>query len=133
MSDPFDFIGGILLGTFLGSLATLIYHVRQLRQETRQNYVRLSLAQAEVATLELMIEIHRRNPITDLTQPLPNPAAPESETTDAAPLIPAWIGNPESPIATGKPSEQVVSQSGKTYPLAPGPHSVPNSDAFRPR
>jgi hypothetical protein len=114
MSDTFDFIGGILLGTFLGSLATLVYHVRQLRQETRQNYVRLSLAQAEVATLELMIEIHRRNPIADLPQPLPNPAAPESEAGDALPLIPAWIGSPESPIATETTSQQAVSRTGES-------------------
>ena len=52
MYDPLDFIGGIFLGTFLGTLATLIYHVRQIRQESRQNYVRLSLAQAEVVTLK---------------------------------------------------------------------------------
>jgi hypothetical protein len=67
MSDPFDFIGGILLGTFLGSLAMLIYHIRQIRDESRQNYIRLSLAQAELATLERTLEIHRRGstPISD--------------------------------------------------------------------
>ena len=42
MFDPFDFIGGILFGTFLGSLATLIYYVRQIRQEARQNFREVS-------------------------------------------------------------------------------------------
>ena len=88
MSGPFDFIGGILLGTFLGSFGALVYHVRQIRQEARQNYVRLSLAQAEVLTLERTLEIHRSGSTPDFRQPIHNPAVEENEPSDEIPLMP---------------------------------------------
>ena len=112
MFATFDLCVGVLLGTFLGSLATLVYHVRQIRQETRQNYVRLSLAQAEVATLERTLEIHRRNSVTDFPRPIQNLAVVESEPSNALPLIPPWISNCESPIADGTTSKQPMGQSG---------------------
>jgi hypothetical protein len=86
MYDTFDFFGGIFLGTFLGSLATLAYHVRQIHQEGRQNHVRFSLAQTEVATLERTLEIHR-NPNPDFAQPFQNPTLPEGEASNTLPLI----------------------------------------------
>lgn len=113
MSDPFDFIGGILLGTFLGSLATLIYHIRQIRQEARQNYVRLSLAHAEVLTLERTLEIHRRGSTHDFRQPIQNPAMPENGPSNEVPLIPPWIGNCEDSTA-GITSERPQSRAGAT-------------------
>jgi len=114
MYDTFDFCVGVLLGTFLGSLATLVYHMRQIRQEARQNYVRLSLAQAEVATLEWILEIHRRNSIPDFTQPIEDPAVPESEARDTLPLIPSWMGNYEDPTAGAMTSEPASSRTGET-------------------
>ena len=47
MPDSFDFIGGILLGTFLGSFATLIYHVRRdsPRKPAKTTFVSPSLTQ----------------------------------------------------------------------------------------
>jgi len=100
MFDTFDFCVGVLLGTFLGSLATLAYHMRQIRREARQNYVRLSLAQAEIATLEWTLEIHRLNSTPDFIRPVQNAAAVESESADALPqLVPAWISNSKDPAA----------------------------------
>ena len=100
MSDPFDFIGAILLGTFLGSFATLVYHLRQIRQEARQNYLRLSLAHTEVVTLKRTLEF-RRNFLTDFTPPIANPAVPESEAPTAPPLIPPWIAAARIPQPAG--------------------------------
>lgn len=114
MYDTFDLCVGVLLGTFIGSLATLVYHVQQIRQEARQNYVRLSLAQAEVVTLERTLEIHRRSSIPDFTQPTQNPAVPENETPSALPLIPPWMGNCEDPTADAVSSERTVAQAGET-------------------
>ena len=114
MSDTFDFIGGILLGTFLGSLATLVHHVQQLRQEARQNYIRLSLAQAEVVSLERTLEIHRRNPIVDLPQQIQSPAEPGSDTANALPLIPLWMADGQDPAARAVTSEQAIRHAGKT-------------------
>jgi len=90
MSDPFDFIGGILLGTFLDSFAALIYYVRQIRQEARQNY-------AEVLTLERTLEIHRRNLVRDVPSPIEHLAAAEHAPSNEILLIPPWIGNGEDP------------------------------------
>ena len=104
MVDTFDFLGGAVIGTFIGSLVTLIYHVREIRQETRQHYVRLSLAQSEVVTLERKIEIHRLNPVTNFTQPPHDAPESESEAPNTLPRIPALIGNRESPIAAGTTS-----------------------------
>lgn len=99
MIDTFDFLGGILIGTFVGSLVTLIYHMREVRQETRQNYVRLSLAQSEVATLERELEIHRRNSVADFAQPQQNPSESEGQALNTLPRSPSWMRNCESPIA----------------------------------
>ena len=110
MYDTFDFFGSVLLGTFLGSLATLIYHVRQIRQEARQNYLRLSLAQAEVTTLERTLEILRGNSIADFTQPIQKPTVPESEAPNTLPLIPPWMRNSRS----GR--EDSTRRSRKAYP-----------------
>lgn len=104
MVDTFDFLGGAVIGTFIGSLVTLIYHVREIRQEARQHYVRLSLAQSEVVTLERKIEIHRLNPVNDFTQPPHDPPNPESEAPNPLPRIQPWMGNYESPIAAGTTS-----------------------------
>ena len=82
MVDTFDFLGGIILGTFIGSLATLIYHLREIRHETRQNYVRLSLAQAEVVNLERTLGLHRSNPGTDFAEPQQEAAKPEKEVAN---------------------------------------------------
>ena len=106
MSDSFDFVGGMLLGTFLGSLATLIYHIRQIRQEARQSYVRLSLAHAEVLTLERTLEIHRRCVAPDFRQPIQSPALPEGESSNEIPLIPPWVGNGEDSSAGGIASDR---------------------------
>jgi hypothetical protein len=114
MYDTFDFFGGVLLGTSLGSLATLVYHVRQIHQEARQNYVRLSLAHAEVATLERTLEIHRRGSTPDFPQPVQNPAVVESEPSNALPLIPPWIGNCEDSSACGITSERPQSRARET-------------------
>ena len=114
MYDPFDFIGGILLGTFIGSLATLIYHVRQIRQETRQNYVRLSLAQSEVVTLERTLEIHRRSTAPDFPKPIQNAAVLEREPSDDLPLIPPWIDNCEDSLGGRMTSERPQSPAGET-------------------
>jgi len=110
MSDPFDFIGAILLGTFLGSFATLVYHLQQIRQEARQNYRRLSLAHTEVVTLKRTLEIHRPNSITDFTPPIANSAVPESEAP-TAPLIPPWMGDCEDSSAGGITSERPESRA----------------------
>lgn len=114
MSDTFDFFGGVLLGTFLGSLATLVYHVRQIHQEARQNYVRLSLAQAEVSTLEWTLEMYRRNSIADLTQPMQNPTVPESEVPNTFPLILPPMDNRGGPTAGAMTSEPPSSRTGET-------------------
>jgi hypothetical protein len=115
MSGAFDFIGGILLGTFLGSLATLVYHIRQIRQEARQNYILLSLAHAEVLTLERTLEIHRRGSTADLQQPIQTPAEPENEpSNDEFPLIPSWVGNCEDSSAAGITSARPQSRAGET-------------------
>jgi hypothetical protein len=107
MADTFDFLGGIILGTFIGSLATLIYHLREIRHETRQNYVRLSLAQSEVVTLERTLEIHRRNSVTDFAQQ--HPSESESEAPSTPPRIPIWMGNLDASI---------VSQTSSNLPFA---------------
>ena len=118
MSDPFDFIGGILLGTFLGSLATLVYHIRQIRQEARQNYIRLSLAHAEVLTLERTLEIHRRGSTPDFQQPIQHPAVLENgPSNDEFPLMPPWIGNLGDSSATGITSERPQSRAGESSPI----------------
>ena len=114
MYDPFDFIGGILLGTFIGSLATLIYHVRQIRQETRRNYVRLSLAQSEVATLERTLEIQRLGATPDSRQPIQNTALLKDKPSSELPLIPPWIGNCEDSSAGGIASERPRGRAGET-------------------
>jgi len=114
MYDTFDFFRGILLGAFLGSLATLIYHVRQIHQEARQNYVRLSLAQAEVSTLERTLEMYRRNSIADLTQPMQNPTVPESEVPNTFPLILPPMDNCEDSTAAAMTSEPASSRTGET-------------------
>ena len=115
MSDAFDFIGGILLGTFLGSLATLVYHIRQIRQEARQNYIRLSLAHAEVLTLERTLEIHRRGSTPDFQQPIQHPAMLENETSnDEFPLIPPWIGKFRASSATEITSERPHRRAAET-------------------
>jgi hypothetical protein len=101
MVDTFDFLGGALIGTFIGSLVTLIYHVREIRHEARQHYFRISMAQAEVVTLERTLEIHRCNPVTEFTQPPQDSAEPERRAANSPPLIPAWSGNLESPIGMG--------------------------------
>ena len=85
MSDPFDFIGGILLGTLLGSLATLLYHVRQIHHETRQNYIRLSLAHAEVVTLERTLEFQRSGSSTQAVQATPTSQPMGSTSFDNGP------------------------------------------------
>ncbi len=59
MHDSFNFVG-VFVGILVGSLATLVYHIRQIRLEARKNYIRLFLAQAEVVTLE-RISPNRRN------------------------------------------------------------------------
>ena len=107
MYDSFDFIGGILLGAFIGSLVTLVYHVRQIRNEARQNYVRLSLAHSEVATLNRALEIHRRNPVQ-------NGAVREGDSSGALPLVPSWMSRCESPIADGTTPLESVSQARET-------------------
>jgi hypothetical protein len=113
MVDTFDFCAGILLGTFLGSLATLVYHIRQIRQEVRQNYIWLSLAQAEVETLERTLEIHRRSSTLDPMQLAPQErAAPQSKFLNALPLTPAWIGNSEA--ASGTASRRTASKVGES-------------------
>jgi hypothetical protein len=114
MYDTFDFIGGILVGTFLGSLTMLIYHMRQIRQEARQNYVWLSLAHAEVLSLERILEIHRRNSIPDFRQPIQNPPVLENEPSNELPLIPPWIGNCEASSIGGILSERPQSRAGET-------------------
>jgi len=103
--DSFDFIGGILLGTFIGSLAMLIYHMRQIRHETRQNYIRLSLAHAEILTLERTLEIHRSGSIPDFRQPIQNRAMLEDRPSNEISLISPWIGNCEDSSAGGITSE----------------------------
>ena len=113
MYDTLDFFGGILLGTFLGSLATLVYHVRQIHQEARQNYVRLSLAQAEVSTLERTLEMYRGNSIANLTQPMQNPTVPESEVPNTFPLILPRMANCEDRTAGAMTSEP-ASRTGET-------------------
>lgn len=85
MIDTFDFLGGILIGTFVGSLVTLIYHMREVRQEARQNYIRLSLAQSEVITLERKLEIHRRNSVADFVQLPQDPSESENEVDNTLP------------------------------------------------
>ena len=114
MSDPFDFIGGLLLGTFLGSLATLVYHIRQIRQDARQTYIRLSLFHAEVLTLERTLEIHRRGSASDFRPPIQNPAVPENEPFNEIPLIPPWIGNCEDSSAGRITSERPSGRTGET-------------------
>ena len=114
MSDPFDFIGRILLGTFLGSLATMVYHILQIRQEARQNYLRLSLAHAEVLTLERTLEIHRRSTAPDFPKPIQNPAVLEREPSDDLALIPPWMGNCKDSSDGGMTSEGPQSRAGET-------------------
>ena len=113
MSDSFDFVGGILLGTFLGSLATLIYHIRQIRHESRQNYIRLSLAHAEVLTLERTLEIHRRSLVRDVPRPIEHLAAAEHAPSNEITLIPPWIGNGEDPAGRIS-SEKLQEFTGET-------------------
>jgi len=114
MSDPLDFIGGIFLGIFLGTLATLIYHIRQIRHESRQNYIRLSLAHAEVLTLERTLEIHRLGSPPDFRQPIQNPAMPENEPTNEVRLMPRWLVDCEDSSVGRITSERPQSRTGET-------------------
>ena len=114
MSQPIRFIGGILLGTFLGSLAMLIYHIGQIRDESRQNYIRLSLAQAELATLERTLEIHRLGTTLDSQQSIQTPILLEDKPSSELPLIQPWIGNRKESSAAGITSEGSQSRAGET-------------------
>ncbi len=59
MDETLLFSGSVLLGILIGALATLLCHLRQIRREIRENYVRLSLAQAEIETRERILDVHR--------------------------------------------------------------------------
>lgn len=99
MYDTFNFCVGILLGALVGSLATLFYHLRQIRHEARQNYIRLSLAQGEVVTLERTLEIHRRSSMREFTQTTDGFTLPECEAITPLPRIPPWMGSRNAPTA----------------------------------
>jgi hypothetical protein len=85
MVDSLDFLGGIFLGTFLGALAALIYHVRQTRQEVRRSYVQLSLAQMEITTLKRTLESHLNSLSNEVDLLSPNPP----DVPDSASVAPS--------------------------------------------
>jgi len=120
MVDSLDFLGGIFLGTFLGSLAALIYHVRQTRQEVRRSYVQLSLAQMEITTLKRTLESHLNSLSNEVDLLSPNPP----DVPDSASVAPS------SSIERSRKTAATIGTSESARRCIPSPtHPITGSQA----